>query len=103
MVTLTPELTDSDVAARDAFVGRLFTAGIEAGEIFTIYIGDRLGLYRALADGVPITPPGLAHRTHTHPRYSREGLAQRAAAGTLRVENVHASPDGRAYALQAAN
>lgn len=103
MVTLTPELTDSDVAARDAFVGRLFTAGIEAGEIFTIYIGDRLGLYRALADGVPITPPELAQRTHTHPRYAREWLEQQAVAGILGVDNVDASPDARAYSLPAAH
>ena len=31
-----------------------------------VVIGDRLGLYRALADGNPITPGDLAARTGTN-------------------------------------
>jgi SAM-dependent methyltransferase len=43
-------------------------------------VGDRLGLYRALADS-PATPADLAQRTHTHERYIREWLANQAAGG----------------------
>ena len=39
-----------------------------------IVIGDRLGLYRAMADGNPVTPAELAERTGTAERYVREWL-----------------------------
>jgi SAM-dependent methyltransferase len=45
-----------------------------------ILVGDRLGLYRALAAS-PATPADLAQRTHTHERYIREWLANQAAGG----------------------
>ena len=36
---------------RDALAGRLFQATLGAMEVYTIYMGDRLGLYRALSQG----------------------------------------------------
>src|SRR6202522_486187 len=39
-----------------------------------IVIGDKLGLYRAMGDGVPVTPAELAQRTGTAERYIREWL-----------------------------
>src|SRR5215472_16621290 len=44
-----------------------------------ILIGDKLGLYRAMADGEPITPAELASRTGTAERYVREWLNANAA------------------------
>lgn len=44
-----------------------------------IVIGDRLGLYRAMADGKPVTPAELAGRTGTSERYVREWLNANAA------------------------
>ena len=46
-----------------------------------VVIGDRLGLYRAMADGTPVTADELAGRTHTDPRYVREWLSNQAAGG----------------------
>jgi len=46
-----------------------------------IVIGDKLGLYRALAEGGPQTPSELAKRTQTAERYIREWLAAQAASG----------------------
>ncbi|MCA1825308.1 MAG: methyltransferase domain-containing protein [Myxococcales bacterium] len=43
-------------------------------------IGDRLGLFSALAKG-PASPEDLAQRTSIHPRYAREWLHAMAAAG----------------------
>ncbi len=37
---------------RDALVERLFANAIGAFDLFSVYVGDRLGLYRALADKV---------------------------------------------------
>src|SRR3954468_19503298 len=44
-------------------------------------IGDRLGLYKALADIGPATPAELAARTGTAERYVREWLVNQAAGG----------------------
>ncbi len=46
-----------------------------------VLIGDRLGLYRAIGDGRPVTPAALAERTGTAERYVREWLNAHAAAG----------------------
>jgi SAM-dependent methyltransferase len=45
-----------------------------------IVIGDRLGLYRAMGDGGPVTPAELARRTGTAERYIQEWLNANAAA-----------------------
>jgi len=44
-----------------------------------IIIGDKLGLYRAMADGTPVTAADLARRTGTAERYVREWLNANAA------------------------
>ena len=46
-----------------------------------VVIGDKLGLYKAMADGAPVTPAELAERTGCHERYLREWLCQQAASG----------------------
>ncbi len=48
-----------------------------------IYLGDRMGLYRALADGESVTSGELAERTGLHERWLREWLLQQGAAGVL--------------------
>jgi len=51
-----------------------------------IVIGDRLGLYRAMADGEPLTAAELAKRTGTFARYVQEWLNANAAAGYLEFD-----------------
>ena len=46
-----------------------------------VVIGDRLGLYRELAAGGPLTSAELAARTGTSERYVREWLGAQAASG----------------------
>jgi SAM-dependent methyltransferase len=46
-----------------------------------VLIGDRLGLYPALAASGPLTSTELAKRTETHERYVREWLNAQAASG----------------------
>jgi 2-polyprenyl-3-methyl-5-hydroxy-6-metoxy-1,4-benzoquinol methylase len=48
-----------------------------------VVIGDRLGLYRALAGAGPLTSAELAERTGTAERHVREWLAAQAATGYL--------------------
>jgi SAM-dependent methyltransferase len=58
-----------------------------------INIGDKLGLFKVLADSGPMTPEELAKRTETTERYVREWASGLAAAGYIEY-----SGDGR-YAL----
>jgi len=48
-----------------------------------IYLGDRLGLYRALAGAGPLTSEQLASRAGLHERWVREWLHQQGAAGVV--------------------
>jgi len=49
----------------------------------SILLGDRLGLYKAMADGAPVTSSQLAKRTGLHERYVREWLSGQAASGYI--------------------
>ncbi len=46
----------------------------------TVVIGERLGLYKAMADGEQVTPETLAARTGTDTRYIAEWLCAQAAS-----------------------
>jgi 2-polyprenyl-3-methyl-5-hydroxy-6-metoxy-1,4-benzoquinol methylase len=46
-----------------------------------VYIGQKLGLYRAMAGEAPTTPAELAQKTSTNERYIREWLINQAASG----------------------
>jgi 2-polyprenyl-3-methyl-5-hydroxy-6-metoxy-1,4-benzoquinol methylase len=85
---------------RDALVGKLFAGTIEALDVLSVYLGDRLGLYRALAGG-PLTPPELARAAGIHDRYAREWLEQQAASGILDVESDSDDPAARRFRLPA--
>jgi ubiquinone/menaquinone biosynthesis C-methylase UbiE len=86
---------------RDELADRMFGALLGALEIQAIYLGERLGLYRALADGGPATAPELAARAGIDQRYAREWLEQQAVGSVLDVDDVDAGPDERRYSLPA--
>jgi len=71
-----------------ALAGRLFYDVIGALELFTVYLGERLGLYRALAGHGPATSTELAGRTGTAERYVWEWPEHHAASGLLEVDDV---------------
>jgi ubiquinone/menaquinone biosynthesis C-methylase UbiE len=64
----------------NAFVGRFVSDLGAATHAGMVVIGERLGLYKALADG-PMTSSELAAKTKTDERYLREWLASQAAGG----------------------
>jgi hypothetical protein len=88
-------------AHRDALAERLFEAALGAYELMTVHLGDRLGYYRALADGGAATSAELAGATGTDERYAREWLEQQAVAGILEVDDVAAAAGERRYTLPA--
>jgi SAM-dependent methyltransferase len=63
------------------FMGRFVGDLGAALSVATVMIGDKLGLYKAMADGEPLTPAELAQRTGTDERYVREWLSSQAASG----------------------
>jgi 2-polyprenyl-3-methyl-5-hydroxy-6-metoxy-1,4-benzoquinol methylase len=86
---------------RDALVARLFTNAVGAFDLFSVYLGDRLGLYRALADGGAMTSVELADATAVHERYAREWLEQQAASDLL--EMVDGDGEQRRFRLPEAH
>ncbi len=94
-------MTEIDQAAerRDALVGRLFNASVETLEVFTIYLGERLGLYRGLADLGVATSAELAAASGNHERYVREWLEQQAAASLLECLDPTQDAASRRYRL----
>jgi SAM-dependent methyltransferase len=75
------------------------TAGVF--DIFTVYIGDKLGFYRQLANGGWLTSTGLAQRAGAQERYVREWLEQQTVSGILQVEDARAEATDRRYRLPA--
>src|SRR5579884_1762646 len=59
-----------------------------------VVMGEKLGLYRALAEAGPLSPEGLAERTGTAERYVREWLNAQAAGGFVEYD-----PESGRYSL----
>ena len=83
-----------DQAKLDEFMGRFVGDLGAAMSAALVVIGDRLGLYRAMADGTPVSAEQLAERTGTDPRYVREWLSNQAAGGYVSYD-----PAGEAFFL----
>jgi 2-polyprenyl-3-methyl-5-hydroxy-6-metoxy-1,4-benzoquinol methylase len=71
---------------RDAFAEKLFRSALGYFDIFSIHLGGRLGLYRALSEAGPMTSAELAERAGIAERYAREWLEQQATSGILTAE-----------------
>ena len=99
MTTSTDPTLDGETV--EQFSTRLFTAVLGAQEIQAVYLGDRLGWYRALAAQGPLSSAELATSTATTERYAREWLEQQAAAGYLIVDDVDAAVERRRFRLPA--
>jgi SAM-dependent methyltransferase len=64
-----------------AFLGKVVGDVGAAMSAALVVVGDKLGLYKALAAGGPQTPAELAKKTETAERYVREWLHAQAAGG----------------------
>jgi SAM-dependent methyltransferase len=95
-------ITTPQIDATEAFLGRLFDATIDSLDLASVYLGERLGMYAALADQ-PLTSAQLADRLSLDERYVREWLEQQAVTGVLAVDGVDANADARRYVLPAAH
>ena len=67
----------------NAFMGKLIGHMTGGTVCHAIWLGDELGLYRALAGAGPRSADSLAQATRCHPRLVREWLDGQAAAGLV--------------------
>ncbi|WP_248919791.1 class I SAM-dependent methyltransferase [Pseudomonas entomophila] len=89
-----------DEARLQEFMGRLVGDMGAAATLANVVLGDELGLYRAMADSLPVTPEVLAERTGCQPRLVREWLNGQAAAGYVEHRNGSFTlPEEQALAL----
>lgn len=95
----TRALVGIDAEGGDEFASRLFDSALGALDLLTVYLGERLGLYRALDESGPASPAELAHATGTQERLVREWLEQQAVSGLLHVDDVGLPAELRRYAL----
>ena len=82
-------VNESPPIDEEKLMGFVFRAVDEVGATLNtalVVMGDRLGLYRALAGAGPLTPAELARRTGTAERYVREWLNAQAAGGYVEYE-----------------
>ncbi len=92
-------MTDDIETRRDQLVQRILRSTGGAFDIFTLYIGDRLGFYADLAANGPSTAAEVAARTGTHERYVREWLEQQTVTGMLDVDDEAAPAASRRFVL----
>jgi 2-polyprenyl-3-methyl-5-hydroxy-6-metoxy-1,4-benzoquinol methylase len=94
--------TEIDGAKLEAFMGRAVT---DMGAIISaplMLIGEKLGLYKAMAHAGPLTSQEVAERSGAAERYVREWLGNQAAGGYVTYDSAsdrYTLPDEQALAL----
>ena len=90
-----------DMNKLNAFIGQFVSDLGAAVHTGMVVIGEKLGLYKALAEG-PLSPLQLALKTQTDERYLREWLASQAAGGYVTYDDQTGKfslSDEQAFAL----
>src|ERR1051326_8080869 len=68
------------------FLGKVVGDFVASLSSSLAYIGQKLGLYKALAADGPLTPAELAQKTNTNERYVREWLVNQGAGGYVEYD-----------------
>jgi 2-polyprenyl-3-methyl-5-hydroxy-6-metoxy-1,4-benzoquinol methylase len=97
---MTTNVVKADAESTEAFAGRVFESVLGLIDVWSIYVGDKLGLYDALSEG-PLTRDELVSQTGTHWRYITEWLEQQVTTGFLEVDDPTAGHEARVYSLPA--
>src|SRR5579862_3218750 len=95
-----------DMTRLQQFMGKAVGDMGAAMHAVLVLIGDRLGLYKGMADSKPVSPAELATRTGTHERYVREWLNANAASGYVTYDasaGTYSLPPEQALALAVDN
>jgi SAM-dependent methyltransferase len=78
-----------DETALNAFIERAVAELSASFSAPLIMVGDRLGLYKAMAGAGPLTPAQLAESTGTTERYVREWLCNQAASSYVTYDPLN--------------
>lgn len=88
MSTASSQATTISEEKMHAFLGKVvgdFGAALSSA---LVYIGQKLGLYKAMAAAGSVTPAELAQKTATNERYVREWLINQAAGGYAQYDSA---------------
>ena len=91
-----------DEAKLNEFIGKAVNEWGGAYSVLLTFVGERLGLFKAMAGAGALKPEELAKKTSTHPRMIREWLAAQAAGGFVTYNpaaRTYIFPDEQALAL----
>ena len=91
-----------DEAKLNEFIGKAVGEWGGAYGVLLTFVGDRLGLFKAMAGAGELTPEELAKKTKTHPRIIKEWLAAQAAGGFVTYNpaaGTYTLPEEQAFAL----
>jgi SAM-dependent methyltransferase len=94
--------TGIDQAKLEAFMGQAVTDMGACISAPLMLIGEKLGLYKAMAGAGPLTPQEVAQRSGAAERYVREWLSNQAAGGYVTYDpesERYTLPDEQALAL----
>jgi 2-polyprenyl-3-methyl-5-hydroxy-6-metoxy-1,4-benzoquinol methylase len=96
-------LSPADAERRDALAERIAADAVGTFDLLHVYLGERLGLFAALAALGPASAGEVAGRTGLDRRYVREWLEQGAVAAILDAEDGDDpdDPEARRFALPA--
>jgi 2-polyprenyl-3-methyl-5-hydroxy-6-metoxy-1,4-benzoquinol methylase len=98
----TPAQQPIDESKLNAFLGQAVTEMGAAMNAALIILGDKLGLYKAMAGAGPLTSAQVAQKTNLNERYVREWLSAQAAGGFLTYDALAQTftlPPEQAFAL----
>lgn len=70
-----------DLKRSQAFMGKVIGDLATASAVALVHVGDRVGLFAAMADAGPLTREQLEQKTGLHPRYLEAWLAAMLCAG----------------------
>ncbi|MGC2639734.1 MAG: class I SAM-dependent methyltransferase [Acidobacteriaceae bacterium] len=101
MASMTP-VPAIDESKLNHFMGKAVSDMGAAMHAALVVIGDKLGLYRAMAGSEWMTPADLAAKTKTSERYVREWLNANAASGYIEYDSATGRfqlPPEQAFAL----
>src|SRR4051812_1914095 len=105
MLTASPKL-NVNPDKLNAFLGQALNDMGAAFQTALIILGDRLGLYKAMAGAGALSPAELANLTSTDERYIKEWLCAQAASGYVTYDPASGKftlPDEQALLLAVNN
>lgn len=96
------KVIETDQVKTENFIGKVLNEFGAIGSSALVLIGDKLGLYKALAEYGPMNSSELAEKTGTVERYVREWLINQGAGGYLEYDPLllkYSIPPEHALAL----